>query len=123
MTRRIERINHLLRETISELLRHQVKDPQLGGFITVTEVATSPDLSYARVFVSILGDEAEKKRTLERLNSASGFFRKELGGQLRLHHIPDLSFRRDNSIDQGAHVLELMKQIADKAENPKSDEY
>lgn len=120
VTRRIERVNHLLRETISELLQRQVKDPQLSGFITVTEVVTSPDLRYARVFVSILGDEVEKKRTLERLNTASGFFRKELGAQLRLHRIPDLSFRQDDSINRGAHVIELLKQITSEDGNPQA---
>lgn len=122
MSRRTERINRLLRETISELLQRQVKDPRLGGFITVTEVDTASDLSYARVCVSIMGNEIEKRRTLETLNAASGFFRKELGAQLRLRHIPDLSFRRDDSIEQGAHVLELIRQIADEGKSPKQDE-
>jgi ribosome-binding factor A len=116
MTRRIERVNHLLREAISELLQRQVKDPRLGGFVTVTEVAASPDLRYARVFISVLGDDEEKRKTLECLNAASGFFRKELGIRLRLRRIPELNFRRDDSIDRAARVLQLMKQLSVNSE-------
>lgn len=112
MTWRIQRVNHLIRETISELIERQVKDPRLGGFVTVTEVATSRDLRHAKIFVSVLGDKEEARKTLEGLTAASGFFRKELGMRLRLRHIPELSFCQDNSIDRGARVLELMDQIS-----------
>jgi len=112
LSRRIERLNHLIRAEISQLLQRQVKDPRLGGFITVTQVSTSPDLRHAKVFISIIGDEKGKKEALEALTTASGFLRKELGARLRLHRIPELTFQYDKSIDQGAQILQLISQVA-----------
>jgi ribosome-binding factor A len=118
MSRRTERLNHLIQEEISQLLQRQVKDPRLGGFISVTEVSTSPDLRHAKVFVSVMGSEEEKRETLEALASASGFLRKELDMRLRLRRSPELSFHRDDSIEQGAHILELISQVT----NPENRE-
>jgi len=121
MTRRIERLNNLLRHEISELLQRQVKDPRLGNFVTVTEVSISPDLRYARIFVSHMGSEEEKWQTLSILASASGFFRRELAKRLRLRRIPELSFQWDDSIERGAHLLELIDQVtADSTPNQNS---
>ena len=116
MTRRIERVNHLIRQEISELLQRQVKDPRLSSFVTITEVSTSPDLRYAKVFVSRIGSEEKKKETLRVLTAASGFFRGELAKRLRLRHIPELDFQWDDSIQQGAHILELIDRV-NEAEN------
>jgi ribosome-binding factor A len=112
MSRRIERVNNLIRQEISELLQRQVKDPRLGGFVTVTQVSTSPDLRHAKIFISIMGNDEEKEEALEAFAVASGFLRKELGARLRLRRSPELSFHYDNSIDQGTHVLQLISQIA-----------
>jgi len=111
MTRRIERVNSIIRYEISQLLQRQVKDPRLGNFITVTEVSTSPDLKYARVFVSRIGSEEEKQETLSALASASGFFRNQLAKRLQIRHIPELSFQWDDSIGRGAHLLELIDEV------------
>ncbi len=112
MAHRIERVNSLIRQEISELLQHQVKDPRLGNFIAVTEVATSLDLKYAKVFVSQFGGEVEKQKILRGLNSASGFFRSELSKRLKLRHVPILSFQWDNSIERGDHLSRLLDEIA-----------
>jgi ribosome-binding factor A len=111
MTRRVQRLNNLIRQEISELLQRQVKDPRLGSFIAVTEVSISPDLKYARIFVSHIGSEEEKQETLSALASASGFFRRELAKRLRIRRIPELSFQWDDSIERGAHLLQLIDQI------------
>ena len=111
MTRRVQRLNNLIRHEISELLQRQVKDPRLGSFIAVTEVSISPDLRHARIFVSHIGSEEEKQETLSALASASGFFRRELANRLRLRRIPELSFQWDDSIERGAHLLQLIDQI------------
>ena len=116
MTHRIQRINNLIRQEISELLRLQVKDPRLGTFITVTEVSTSPDLKYAKVFVSSIGSNEERQKILSVLTTASGFFRKELTRHLRLRRIPELSFHWDDSIERGDHLLRLIDQA-----NPQYD--
>ena len=114
MGHRIGRVNNLIRHEISELLQRQVKDPRLGSFITVTEVSTSPDLRYAKIFVSRIGSEEEKQETLNVLAAASGFFRNELSKRLRLRHIPELSFQRDDSIERGDHLLRLIDEISNK---------
>ena len=112
MAHRIERVNNLIRQEISELLQHQVKDPRLGGFVAVTEVSTSPDLKYAKVFVSRIGSGEEKRETLRVLAAASGFFRNELARRLRMRRIPELSFEWDDSIERGAHLLELIDKVS-----------
>jgi len=111
MTHRIEQVNKLIRREISELLQHQVKDPRLDTFVAVTEVATSPDLKYAKVFISHIGSEAEKQEILSVLEAASGFLRNELARRLKLRRIPELSFRWDDSIKQGNHILKLIDRV------------
>ena len=110
MAHHIERVNNLLRRGISELLQHQVKDPRLGDFIAVTAVSTSPDLKYAKVFVSRISNEEEKREILGVLATAAGFLRKELAKELNLRHIPELSFHWDDSIERGDYLLRLIDQ-------------
>ena len=122
MTHRIERVNNLIRREISELLQRQVKDPRLGGFVAVTEVSTSPDLRYAKVFVSFMGSEDERQETLRGLEAATGFFRNKLSRSLRLRRIPELSFHWDDSIERGAHLLRLIDEVsADNATDQHGD--
>ena len=115
MAHRIERVNSLIRQEISELLQRQVKDPRLGNFIAVTEVSTSPDLKYAKVFISCIGDKHEGQKTLGVLNAAAGFMRTELSRKLRLRRVPELNFCWDDSIEHGDRILRLLDQI--NAEN------
>ena len=112
MTRRTARVNDLIQAEISELLKRRVKDPRIGDLVTVTEVATSADLRHAKVFISVMGSEDEKRETLKCLSAASGFLRRELGERLTLRYIPELSFEQDDSIEHGAHVLRLIEQLA-----------
>ena len=111
MAHRIGRVNNLIRQEISELLQRQVKDPRLGSFVVITEVSTSSDLRYARVFVSCIDSKEDKQEILSVLASASGFFRNELGRRLRLRRIPELSFKWDDSIERGVHLLELIDKV------------
>ncbi len=111
MTRRVERVNSLIRQEISQLLQHQVKDPRLGSFVSVTEVDTSSDLKSAKVFVSCIGDEEKKEEILHVLAAASGFFRGELAKRLKLRYCPQLDFRWDDSIQRGAHIQELIDSV------------
>lgn len=114
MSRRIERLNDQFREEISDLLRRQVKDPRLSGLISVTHVETSADLSHARVYVSVLASEEEKEETLKGLQAASAFVRRELSRRLALRRTPRLSFRRDDSLEEGAHVLDLLREVEEQ---------
>ena len=111
-TRRIERVNELIREEISELIRREVKDPRLDSFISVTEVVTSPDLRHARVFVSIMGTDEEKQQVEKGLIAAKGFLRRELGERLTLRYTPELVFQLDDSIERGSRLLQLINEVA-----------
>ena len=109
MSRRNERTNKLIQREISGLLEREVNDPRLSKLISVTEVALSPDMKYAKIFVSTLGDEMDnKEEMLAGFNNASGFLRKELASHLKLRYTPQLSFHYDDSIERGARLLKLM---------------
>jgi ribosome-binding factor A len=118
-SRRIARLNDAFREEISNLLLRQVKDPRLTGFITITRVEVSADLSHARVYVSVLGGEEDREEALRGLERAASFLRREIGHRLALRRAPELSFRRDDSMEQGAHVLDLLNEVAEQ-EKPSS---
>lgn len=112
MAYRIERINNLIRREISELIQHQAKDPRLGAFVAVTEVSTSPDLKYAKVFVSCIGGKQEEQEVLKALTAATGFLRKELAKKIRIRRIPELGFIWDDSIEHGDRILRLIDHIS-----------
>jgi ribosome-binding factor A len=111
MAHRIERVNQLIRQEISQLLQRQVKDPRLESFVAVTEVDTTPDLRYARVFVSYMGSREERQEVLEGLGAAANFLRNQLTKRLRLRRIPELSFEWDDSIERGTHLLQLIDEV------------
>lgn len=111
MSRRSERTSRLIQREISGLLEREVNDPRLSRLISVTEVTLSPDLRHAKVFVSTLGSEINKEDMLEGFNNASGFLRKELAAHLKLRYTPQLSFHYDDSIERGARLLKLIREL------------
>ena len=112
MPRRLERVNSVIREEISELLRLQVKDPRLGSFISVTGVSVAPDLKHATVYVSYFGSLEERRETIAALASAAGFFHRELTKRMNMRHVPELAFRWDDSIERGDRISQIMDRIA-----------
>ena len=104
---RIGRINEEIQRELAALIP-TVKDPRVSGMISVTAVETTPDLKYAKVYVSAL-DKSAEEQVLKGLKSASGWLRRELGRALGLRNTPELSFVRDDSIDHGAHILEMLR--------------
>jgi ribosome-binding factor A len=118
MTHRIAQINQLIRREVSQLLQREVKDPRLNTFVTITEVVTSPDLRYAKVFVSHLGNETENREILKALTAAAGFLRNELARRLKLRRTPELIFRWDDSIEHGNHILNLIDQVTSDHDQP-----
>ena len=110
MTRRTERINELLRAEISDLLQRDLKDPRISGLVSITEVDVSPDLRKAKVFVSVLGEEAEQESTMEAFTAAARYLRQQLTKRLTLRRTPELRFLRDDSLERGAHILALLDQ-------------
>ena len=107
---RINRINDEIQRELASQLRG-LKDPRVSqvGMVSITRVDTTNDLRYARVYVSVL-DKAQEKDVLKGLKSASGFLRRELGHALQLRYTPELQFIGDDSIQHGAHILELLRQ-------------
>jgi ribosome-binding factor A len=110
MTQRTQKIDELLRQEIGQALEREVTDPRIG-FVTVTNVETAPDLSRARVWVSIIGSEAERKQTLMALRGAMPFIRRGLGSKIRLRRIPELDVRLDDSIERGTRVLQIINEL------------
>jgi ribosome-binding factor A len=117
MSHRIERVNTLLKREISELIQHTLRDPRLAGFVAITEVDTSPDLQFARVYVSSIGGQEEEEQVLVVLKGAAGFLRSELAKKVRLRRMPELIFKWDNSIEHGDRILRLMDQIEAEKDN------
>jgi ribosome-binding factor A len=114
MTRRTERVNDLLREEISALLRRGLKDPRIGGLVSITEVDVSPDLRSAKVFVSVLGSEEERSDTLAALGAAAHYLQRELRKRLTMRRTPELAFLPDDSLERGAHILDLLDQARER---------
>lgn len=104
---RIGRINEEIQRELASLIR-SVKDPRVTGMISVTAVDTTPDLKFAKIYISVL-DKTDCEQVLKGLKSASGYLRRELGRTLQLRYTPELTFVRDDSIDQGAHILDLLR--------------
>lgn len=104
---RIGRINEEIQRELSSLISN-VKDPRVTGMISVTAVDTTPDLRYAKVFISVL-DREDCAQVLKGLKSASGYLRRELGRALQLRYTPELTFIQDDSINMGAHILNLLR--------------
>jgi ribosome-binding factor A len=108
---RMRRVDEAVREVLSDVLTHEVKDPRVG-FVTVTDVKTSPDLSHARVYVSVLGDAEAVAASLEGLRSAQGFLQGRIGGELRLKHTPTLTFFHDDTAERAQRLERLMDEQA-----------
>ncbi len=108
---RPNRLAETLKEEVSQLIRVELKDPRIG-FVTVTSVEVAGDLAHAKVYVSVLGTEDEGKTSLEVLNRASGFVRCEIGKRVRLRHVPAIVFVYDPSIEHGAHIAKLLRDVS-----------
>ena len=104
---RICRINEEIQRELSALIP-TVKDPRVTGMISVTAVNTTPDLKYAKIYVSVL-DKTQESQVIKGLKSAGGYLRRELGRSLNLRSTPELSFVPDDSIDHGARILSMLR--------------
>ena len=107
---RQEKLGELIAAELSDLLRTRVKDPRVG-FASITHVEVSGDLRHAKIFVSVMGSEEEQVATIRALKHAAGFLRHELAGRIVLRYMPELVFKLDNSIAEGARILELIHQV------------
>ena len=121
MSRRTERLNHIIQIEISDLLRKHVNDPRLSGIISITSVSISNDLRTAKVFISALGDNVNKQEILKGFTAAAGFLRRELAHRLNIRTTPELSFYFDDSIERGVSLVNLIERVAAADKQPKED--
>jgi ribosome-binding factor A len=123
MSRRTERVNELIRDELSDLLLREVRDPRLGGLISITHVDVTPDLYNARVFVSIMGEPDPQAEAMRVLNSAASFFHRELKQRLQIRRVPFLVFKLDTSIAEGAAVLAHIDEVLreEREASPKAE--
>jgi len=112
---RSDRVSEEIKKEVSYLILHRLKDPRIG-FVSITDVEVSGDLQYAKIFVSIMGNENEKKESLAGLESAAGFIRTAVGEKIRLKHVPKIVFELDESIERGTKILKLLKEVRDEEE-------
>jgi ribosome-binding factor A len=110
MFKRSSRISNLIKEEISNILLKSVKDPMIG-FVTITDVEVTDDLKLATIYFSVYGSDDVKNNTFKGLNRASGFIKKELGKNLKLKYIPEISFKFDNSYEYGSHIERILKEL------------
>ena len=108
---RIERISEEVKRELSQIIKDKLKDPRLSEMITVVKVDVTRDLSYAKAYISVLGNDEEKKSTIKALKSAAGFIRKEVGNRIDLRHTPEFIFELDNSIEYGMNISRILKDI------------
>ncbi|HYL41398.1 MAG TPA: 30S ribosome-binding factor RbfA [Candidatus Binatus sp.] len=119
MTQRTERIDALLREEIGSILERDLADPAIG-FTTVTDVETAPDLSQARVWVSVIGQPDEREASLAALRRAMPYVRHLLGARVRLRRIPELHLRLDETSERGTRILQLLSEL-EAGETPEAE--
>lgn len=107
---RVGRVAEQIKKELSQIIQTEIKDPRVG-FITVTGTEVTNDLSQAKVYLSVLGNDEQKMATLEALGRGKGFIRSELGKRVRLRHTPELIFKFDTSIEYGARIEKLLHDL------------
>jgi len=113
MSQRTDRLDSQFQHELMDLLQREMKDPRLG-FATIIRVETARDLGHARVWVSVLGTDVERERSMDALRVATPWLRRRLGERLRLRHVPELTIRLDDSIAVGDRVLRLLQELGDQ---------
>ena len=110
MSQRMDRVDELLRQEIGDLLAKELADPRIG-FVTITDVETSPDLRHAKVWISVIGGGSDRVESVRALQASMGFVRHELGKRLRIKRIPALHIELDDSAERGTRVLHLLQEL------------
>ena len=113
---RIEKLQELIKQEMSKMLLNDLKDPRIG-FVTVTGVEMTGDLREAKIYVSVMGGAEQVKSSLEGLNSALGFIRREIGQRIKIRFTPEISFALDTSLDYGDHIQKLLLKVEGDTKN------
>lgn len=122
--KRINRISEEVRRVVSDILLNGLKDPRINRMATVTSVEVTRDLSFANIYISVLGDDLEKENTILGLESAKGFIRNEIGSRIDLRHVPEPKFHLDETIENAMYMSELISKVnkEDKIRRGNEDE-
>lgn len=118
---RLARINDEILKELSQILRTEVKDPRIGAMTTIIRVDTTQDLKYARIYVSVLGNEDEKKSVMQGLKNASGFIRGLIAKRVNLRFTPELQFKLDESTEYAVHMNQLINEISSDLAKKEAD--
>lgn len=116
---RVNRISEEFKKEISHLIKNDIRDPRIAEFTSVMSVDITKDLKYAKVYISVLGNEKQKADTLIGLKSAAGFVRKELGREIKLRYTPEIIFELDSSIEHGIYIAKLIEDAKKPREETK----
>jgi len=108
---RVRKINEEIRRIVSDIIRHDIKDPRVGGMVSIVRVDTSRDLRYAKLYISVMGGEDDGARTIEGLEKAAGFIRRELGRQMSAYYVPELKFLLDDSIEYSIGISQKINEL------------
>lgn len=114
--KRTARLNSLLKEVISDVIRKDTRNPHINSLMTVTRVEITPDLHYAKVYVSVIGNERDKKETIDALQNAAGFIAVNSSKQVVMRYFPQLTFKLDDSVDQHMRIEKLLQDIGSERE-------
>jgi ribosome-binding factor A len=113
VSQRTSRLDSQIQQELMDLLQREMKDPRVG-FATITRVETARDLGHARVWVSVYGTDEDRQRSMDALQDATPWLRRRLAERLQIRHVPELSLRRDESIEAGDRVLRLLNELRDE---------
>lgn len=121
--KRTRRIENEIKKEVALIIANDIKDPRVSSLISVTAVELSNDLEFAKIFISVLGDDQSKQDAVDGLENATGFIKREIGSRLKLRHIPELSFKIDDSIERGIYMDKLIQDVlkADEDNRQKHD--
>lgn len=119
---RTDRLNSLLKEVISEVIRRDVRNPHIGPLVTVTRVEITKDLHFAKVYVSVIGTDQEKAETLQALQSAAGFIAVNSSQKVVMRYFPELKFKLDDSVDKHMRIEQLLGEISQERKVRLGDE-
>ncbi len=108
---RLSKLSEQIKKEISKIIQNEIKDPRVPMLTSVVAVEVTRDLRYAKVFISVFGDENKKSECIEGLKSASGYIRKEVGSRMNIRYIPELIFEIDRSIEYGMHIDKVIKEM------------
>lgn len=114
---RVSRIAEEFKRELSHIIKNDIRDPRIAEFTSILSVDITKDLRYAKVYISVLGDEKQSSDTISGLKSAAGFIRKEIGRRIKLKYTPEILFELDKSIERGIYITNLIKKTNQSGED------